>query len=112
MPRVGGGSDGDRAFPWSYAFLSPVWPSVSKPGHAPGPDLSPAAVAASFGASPPALPVVVLGGLTPARAAHVRGLGCAGGAAIGCVWEAADPVAAWGAFVAGLDAGAGTPADA
>ncbi len=101
MPRGGG----DLTFPWAYAFLSPVWPSVSKAGHAPGPDLGPALIAASFAAHPPAVPVVALGGLTPDSARAVRGLGCAGGAAIGCVWGAADPVAAWGAFVEGLDAG-------
>lgn len=104
VPRAGG--ETSISFPWTYAFLSPVWPSVSKGGdHAPGPDLSRDRIAASLGAYPPSVPVVALGGLTPDRARQVKALGCSGGAAIGCVWGAADPVAAWGAFVEGLDDG-------
>jgi hypothetical protein len=102
--RAGGGGCGTAAADWDYCFLSPVWPSVSKPGHAGGLP-PPQAIAADLAASPPAVPVLALGGLTPATARRVAGLGCAGAAVIGSVWEAGDRVAAWAAFVSGLDAG-------
>jgi thiamine-phosphate pyrophosphorylase len=109
VPRGdGGGGSGDATPAWTYAFLSPVWPSVSKPGHG-GPGsgcaLTPPLIAADLAARPPSVPVVALGGLTLATAPEVAGLGCAGGAALGAVWEAPDRQAAWAAIVAGLDAG-------
>jgi len=116
VPRVGGeeGEDvegGNSASPpWSYVFLSPVWPSVSKGAtHAPGPDLSPALIAASLADRPPAVPVIALGGLTPATARLVSDLGFAGAAALGSVWGDPDPPSAWAAFVAGLEEGQGAP---
>jgi len=108
VPRLGEtGREGDASPPpYSYVFLSPIWPSVSKgAAHAPGPDLSLDLVAAEFAVRPPALPVVALGGLTPDTARLVSGLGFSGGAALGAVWDAPNPAAAWAAFVAGLDAG-------
>lgn len=91
--------------PYKYVFLSPVWASVSKAGYGPGAAFTPASLAADLRARPPAVPVIALGGLTPATARQVRGLGCAGAAVLGCVWEAPDPAAGWAAFVGGLDAG-------
>lgn len=100
VPRVGGENEDE----WDYVFLSPVWPSVSKPGHA-GTLPPPPAIAADLAARPPAVPVLALGGLTPVTARDVASLGCAGAAVLGCVWEAADPLAVWAEVVAALDAG-------
>ena len=112
VPRVSDAKGEGKPIPplWSYVFLAPVWPSVSKGAtHAPGPDLSPELIAASFAESPPAVPIVALGGLTPANAGFVRSLGFSGAAALGSVWGDPDPAGAWAAFVEGLEDGAPWP---
>ena len=84
------------AAPWgrelSYAFLSPVFDSLSKPGYAAaGFD---AAAVRAVAAAPGAVPLVALGGVTAARLPEVAAMGFGGAAVLGGVWGADDPVAA------------------
>ncbi|GAA0795515.1 thiamine phosphate synthase [Spirilliplanes yamanashiensis] len=82
-----------------YAFLSPVFPTASKPGY--GPPLGPAGAAALC--SP--VPWFALGGVdTPARAAHCAAAGAAGVAVLGAVMTAADPAAVVAELAAGFEA--------
>lgn len=75
-----------------YAFLSPIFDSISKQGYQ----------AASFDrdqlkallAGCP-MDIIALGGMTPDRVAEARELGFKGVAVIGSVWGAADPVEAF-----------------
>lgn len=66
-----------------WVTLSPYATSVSKPGH--GPPLAPEEFAGH------ALPVLALGGITPANAAAAREHGAYGVAVMGEVMRAADP---------------------
>lgn len=72
-----------------YVTLGPVFPTDSKPGY--GPALGPETVGAArrFG-----VPVLALGGVTPANAAACRAAGAAGIAVMGGVMAADDPAAA------------------
>jgi thiamine-phosphate pyrophosphorylase len=79
----------------SYATLSPIFASASKPGY--GPPLGPAALADA------PLDVLALGGVTPANVADCLAAGAAGVAVMGGVMAADDPEAAVRAL---LDAGA------
>jgi thiamine-phosphate pyrophosphorylase len=83
-------------------FLSPVFPSISKPGHGPRSDReaeSGLVVARSLlsarGADARRTAVLALGGVTPGRVARCREAGFDGVAVLGAVWSAADPVAAF-----------------
>ena len=82
-----------------YGLLSPVYPSISKPGRggagaaAAFPDAD-ALASALAGAR---CPVLALGGVTPDRFAELAALGFAGAALLGGVWQAGDPLAAWDA---------------
>jgi thiamine-phosphate pyrophosphorylase len=77
-----------------YGFMSPIWPSTSKPGY--GPAWSTAELTA-------AIPrwtacVVALGGVTPERCAVTRDMGFAGAAVLGWLWSSfapAEVVARW-----------------
>ncbi|MGU3537124.1 thiamine phosphate synthase [Methylobacterium sp. A54F] len=69
-----------------YATLSPIFASLSKPGY--GPALGPAAIAT---ASAHGLPILALGGLTPATAAACRHAGAAGIAVMGGLMRAPSP---------------------
>lgn len=75
-----------------YAFLSPIFDSVSKEGYAAADfdrgEVRDALAACSF-------PVVALGGITAANLPEIKALGFAGAAVIGSVWQADDPVAAF-----------------
>lgn len=80
-------------------FLSPVFPSLSKPGHAPDARLNPADIAAILAVRTTAerrTAVIALGGITPATARQARDLGFDGVAALGAIWQATDPVRAFG----------------
>jgi thiamine-phosphate diphosphorylase len=71
-----------------YAFVSPVFPTPSKPGY--GPALTPAGLAELVRRSP--VPVVALGGVqTPEDAAACVVAGAAGVAVMGAVMRATDP---------------------
>lgn len=84
----------------SYATLSPIWETPSKPGY--GPALGPSGLAAAVDAVPE-LPVFALGGVTAERAASCVAAGAAGVAVMGAVMGAADP----GAEVRGIRAALG-----
>jgi len=106
-------------------FLSPVFPSLSKPGYGPGSENRfgnmvvaehprPAAQTVGSGVPPTGFSindvmdilahrakserhtsVFALGGVTMENMAQVRALGFDGAAVLGAVWQAADPVAAF-----------------
>lgn len=69
-----------------YVFLGPVW---STPSHPEAPALGPGALRELH-----SLPVIAIGGVTPARARECRDAGAWGVAAISALWRAADPTAA------------------
>ena len=80
-----------------YATLSPVFESVSKPGYGPALGAAGLAEACRLG-----MPIVALGGVTPATAPLCRRAGAAAVAAMGGLMRAPDPagaardlVAAW-----------------
>ena len=72
-----------------YATLSPVFATASKPGY--GPVLGPGIFAEASGYG---IPVLALGGITPARARACRDRGAAGIAVMGGVMAAPDPAEA------------------
>ena len=74
----------------TYATLSPIFPSASKPGY--GPPLGTDALRDA------PLPVLALGGITPSNAAACVAAGAHGVAVMGAVMRADDPAA----VVAGL----------
>lgn len=87
----------------AYAFVSPVAASGSKPGY--GPVLGSDGVRELVDAAGE-LPLLALGGVTPANAARWREAGAYGLAVMGGVMEAIDPMAAVAAL---LDAWAVDP---
>lgn len=79
---------------YDAVFFSPVFPSLSKPGHAPGPDASfdeLAALLARRTADERRTAVLALGGITAETAPRALGLGFDGVAVLGAIWQAADP---------------------
>jgi thiamine-phosphate pyrophosphorylase len=78
-----------------YATLSPMFPSASKPGYGPALDVDAIARAGACG-----LPILALGGVTPANAASCLDAGAAGVAVMGGISGALDPRAATEAFIA------------
>ncbi|WP_114783043.1 thiamine phosphate synthase [Botryobacter ruber] len=73
---------------FDYAFLSPVFDSISKEGYAAAfaeEDVKKALQTAT-------VPVVALGGVAMENLAKVRELGFAGAAVLGAVWQADEPV--------------------
>lgn len=77
-----------------FLLVGSVYPTASHPGQAAaGLDLVRAAAALGR-------PVVAIGGMDPERAARVRDAGAYGVAAIGALWDAADPAAAAAALLA------------
>jgi thiamine-phosphate pyrophosphorylase len=81
-----------------YATMSPVFASLSKPGY--GPALGTVGLAAAARAT--TVPVVALGGITPANARSCLVSGAAGVAVMGTVMRADDPSAATAALLAAL----------
>lgn len=73
-------------------LLSPIFPSLSKPGHAPAFDH---ADLRAVLAPPHRAEVIALGGIDASRLADCRALGFDGAAALGAVWLSPDPVAAF-----------------
>jgi thiamine-phosphate pyrophosphorylase len=65
--------------------LGTIWPSASHPGR-PGAGVELLRAAAAFG-----VPVLAIGGVTPARAREAVAAGAWGVAAIGALWEAPKP---------------------
>jgi thiamine monophosphate synthase len=70
-----------------YAMVSPVFPTPSKPGY--GPPLGLDGLARLVARSP--VPVLALGGITPANVAGCLGAGAAGVAVMGAVMRSDDP---------------------
>lgn len=75
-----------------YAFLSPIFDSISKEGYAAA-DFDRGQLRVTLAAC--SFPVVALGGITVAKLPEAKALGFAGAAVIGSVWQANDPVAAF-----------------
>lgn len=65
---------------YDYAFLSPVFPSISKPGYFP--TLSKAEMQAAVNSK-----IIALGGVTEERLAEVEKMGFGGAAFLGNVWR-------------------------
>jgi thiamine-phosphate pyrophosphorylase len=78
-----------------FAFFGPVWETPSKSGAQGEARLAEAARAA-------AIPVLAIGGVTPARVAAARAVGAAGVAVIRAILAAPDPAAATRALLAAL----------
>jgi thiamine-phosphate pyrophosphorylase len=74
-----------------YAFLSPIYDSISKEGYASA-GFDQQQLRLALGAC--AVPIVALGGITKGRITEARDLGFAGVAVLGTVWQAEDPIAA------------------
>jgi len=87
-----------------YVTFGSVYPTGSHPGQLPqGLD----ALAAVVAAVP--IPVLAIGGITPANAAALVATGCAGVAVISAILDAPNPRAAAGALRRALDAAPGEP---
>lgn len=76
-----------------YLIVGSIYPTPSHPGAGAGPELI--REVATLG-----LPVIAIGGITPARAAEVRDAGAYGVAVISAVWRAPDSAAATMALLA------------
>jgi thiamine-phosphate pyrophosphorylase len=83
----------------AYATISPIFPSVSKPGYLPTFGLHELALLVTDAS----LPVIALGGVTAANAVDCLSAGAAGVAVMGAVMAAPDPAAVIGTI---LEAGA------
>ena len=84
---------------YDSVFFGPVFPSISKPGRGPRGDFSPRELAALLSRRASAerrTTVLALGGITPENAPRCRDLGFDGVAVLGAIWQAADPVRAFG----------------
>jgi len=84
-----------------HVTLSPVFPTVSKPGYGPALGAGPLRQAAAAGP-----PVLALGGVDAGNAAACRAAGAAGVAVMGGIMRSADPAAAMAALIAAWDRGA------
>lgn len=78
-----------------YAFLSPIFDSISKEGYIAA-TFRPEAVVHTLHKAQ--MPVYALGGITPDKLQVVRDLGFAGVGILGAVWAAEDPVEAFHTF--------------
>jgi thiamine-phosphate pyrophosphorylase len=90
---------------YDSVFFGPVFPSISKPGHGPRPDLSHpeiSSVLANRTAAQRRTAILALGGITADTAPRALALGFDGVAVLGAIWEAADPVRAFQAVGASL----------
>ena len=86
------------AQPCSYAFLSPIFPSFSKPGY--NPAYTDTVFREGIKAwraqkNHPVKQLYALGGIDAERLNTVREWGFDGAAVLGAVWDAADPLGAW-----------------
>lgn len=66
-----------------YATLSPIYPSISKPGY--GPTLTRNEIMEAVAASP--VPVIALGGVSPHKEQDLQNMGFAGYACMGAAWN-------------------------
>ncbi|RRJ94539.1 thiamine phosphate synthase [Opitutaceae bacterium TAV4] len=88
-------------------LVSPIFPSISKPDHAPSPTHLPLPeLSAHLHARPFRKPhsanhtpqILALGGITPDRLATTAALGFDGAAILGALWQSPDPLATWRTF--------------
>jgi len=75
-------------------LVSPIFPSFSKPGHAPDARLAPAELKSVL-ALPRRAEVIALGGIDASRIPACRELGFDGVTVLGAIWQATDPVNAF-----------------
>ncbi len=75
-------------------LVSPVFPSISKPGYGPASDFSFADLRSVL-TLPRRTEVIALGGIDASRIVSCRDLGFDGVAVLGAIWQAADPVTAF-----------------
>jgi len=83
---------------YDSVFLSPIFPSLSKPGRGPNGKFPPAELGALLAQRTPderRTRVLALGGITAETAPRALALGFDGVAALGAIWQAADPVRAF-----------------
>jgi thiazole tautomerase (transcriptional regulator TenI) len=86
-----------------WLLVGTIYPSASHPGGAAGGvALLDAALAAVQDAGA-AVPVLAIGGVTPARVAELSAVGAHGVAVLGGVWHAADPTAAAQAYIVAIE---------
>jgi thiamine-phosphate pyrophosphorylase len=71
-----------------FLLVGAIYPTASHPGH-PGAGMALIRAAATLGR-----PVIAIGGMDAARAVEARDAGAYGVAAIGALWDSADPAAA------------------
>ena len=76
---------------FSYGFLSPIFPSISKPGYGGSADRA----QVKLFLQQAAVPILALGGVTVNRLQDVKELGFDGAGVLGAVWGSSDPVAAF-----------------
>jgi thiamine-phosphate pyrophosphorylase len=79
---------------YDRVLVSPIFPSFSKPGHAPDARLAPDELKSTL-ALPRRAEVIALGGIDASRIPACRELGFDGAAVLGAIWQAADPVRAF-----------------
>ena len=84
-------------------LVSPLFPSFSKPGHAPDARLAPSELKSVL-ALPHRAEVIALGGIDASRISACGDLGFDGVAVLGAIWQAADPVSAFGELQTALHA--------
>jgi len=83
---------------WNAVLLSPIFPSISKPGWGPHSEEDVESLGERLRRRTPeerATEVLALGGISAERIDRVRELGFDGVAVLGAVWQAPDPVAAY-----------------
>jgi thiamine-phosphate pyrophosphorylase len=86
---------------YEAVLLSPIFPSISKPGHGPTEALSLEAITRRLArrtSDERRTRVYALGGVTPERLEACARAGFEGAAVLGAVWEAADPLQAFAAI--------------
>ena len=83
---------------YDSVFFGPVFPSISKPGHGPRPEMPVSELSAlldSRTAAARRTRVLALGGITVETALRALALGFDGVAVLGTIWQAADPLHAF-----------------
>jgi len=74
---------------FEYAFLSPIFSSISKQGYQPSLTIQ---QIKDFLAHPVPFPIIALGGITDKNIIQVHNMGFNGAACIGYIWESQNPV--------------------
>ncbi len=83
---------------YDAVMVSPVFPSISKPGHNPNGEFSPASLSERLQqrtAQERRTAIIALGGITASTAPRCRDCGFDGVAVLGAIWETRDPLKAF-----------------